>query len=340
MINLRNDYSCIACEKILLRMLDLQNEVNPGYGLDEHSKRAEHLILKHLKSNDSKVYFLTGGTITNKVFISHALRPHEAVIAIDSAHISCHETGTIEQSGHKIINVKHSDGKIKVKDIQDVINIHRDEHMVKPKLVYITNASEFGTIYSKKELIEIYNFCKANDLYLYLDGARLGVALTSLHNDISLEDLAKYTDAFYIGGTKNGALLGEALVINNKTLQNDFRYSIKHFGGMYAKGFVAGIQFEVLFEDNLFFDIALKQNNLAYKLRNELIKLGLEFEIDSPTNQLFPIFKKELVKRLEKDIMFELWTEYEDKQCIRFVTNFLLEESDILKTIDIIRNAL
>lgn len=340
MINLRNDYSCIADKKILERMLVLQDEVNIGYGLDEHSKKAEQLILKHIKSNDSKVYFLSGGTITNKVFISHVLRPYEAVIALDSAHISCHETGTIEQSGHKIINVKHSNGKIKVSDIKEVINVHKDEHMVKPKLVYITNSTEFGTIYTKKELIEIYDFCKENDLYLYLDGARLGVALCAVNNDISLEDLGKYTDAFYIGGTKNGAILGEALVINNKHLQKDFRYSIKHFGGMYAKGFVSGIQFEVLFEDNLFFNIASKQNNLAYKLRNELIKLGVEFEIDSDTNQLFPIFKKEVVKKLENEIMFEYWTEFSDKQTIRFVTNFTLEEKDIVKAIEIIRDAL
>jgi len=337
MINLRNDYSSIAHKKILEELMQNQTSTFVGYGLDEVSKYAEELILKEVKNENSKVYFLNGGTITNKVFISHVLKPYEAVISVDSGHINVHETGTIEQSGHKILTVTHNNGKINVKDILRIVNTHLDEHMVKPKLVYITNATEYGTIYSKQELIDIYNTCRANDLYLYIDGARLGVALASDKNNITLEDLGKYSDAFYIGGTKNGAILGEALVVNNKNLQKEMRYSIKHFGGMYAKGFVTGFQFKVLFENGLYYEIAKKQNDLAKLLENELTKLGIKFEIESDTNQLFPIFKKEEVDEISKHIMYEMWSDNGDTKTIRFVTHFMLEKEDIFNTIEILK---
>lgn len=340
MLNFRNDYSGIAHEKILEAMLANKYTTYVGYGLDEVSKYAEELILQKVNNNDSRVYFLTGGTITNKVFISHVLRPHEAVISVDSGHINVHETGTIEQGGHKIIASPHNNGKLNPLDIQIICNTHLDEHMVKPKLVYITNATEYGTIYKKQELINIYNVCKKNDLYLYIDGARLGVALTANNNDITLEDLGKYCDAFYIGGTKNGAILGEALVVNNKDLQKEMRYSIKHFGGMYAKGFVAGMQFKTLFENDLYFEIAKKQNELAEYMKCKLIDLGIKFEIDSDTNQLFPIFTKEVVEKLSKEIMFEFWTDNGNYKTIRFVTHFLLSKDDVDKAIDIIKNAI
>lgn len=340
MINFRNDYSGIAHEKILEAMMQNKYSTYVGYGLDEVSKCAEELILNKVYNKDAKVYFLTGGTITNKVFISHVLEPYEAVISVDSGHINVHETGTIEQGGHKIITCAHNNGKINPQDIQRICDIHTDEHMVKPKLVYITNATEYGTIYKKQELVDIYNVCKKNDLYLYIDGARLGVALTATNNDITLEDLGKYSDAFYIGGTKNGAILGEALVVNNKDLQKEMRYSIKHFGGMYAKGFVAGMQFKTLFENDLYFEIARKQNELAEYMKTKLIELGIKFEIESDTNQLFPIFSKEVVEKLSHEIMYEMWTDNGDYKTIRFVAHFLLTKEEVDKAIDIIKNIL
>ena len=340
MINLRNDYSGIAHKEILEEMIKLQEKTFVGYGLDEISKEAENLILKQVKNENSKVYFLNGGTITNKVFISHVLKPYEAVISVDSGHINVHETGTIEQSGHKIITANHHNGKLDPIDIVRIVKTHTDEHMVKPKIVYITNATEYGTIYSLNELKEIYHVCKKHDLYLYLDGARLGVALTSPNNDICLQDLGKYTDAFYIGGTKNGAILGEALVVNNPILQEEMRYSIKHFGGMYAKGFVTGIQFKVLFENDLFFWIAKRQNELALILKNGLLDLGVNFEIESDTNQLFPIFSKEVVAKLSKHLMYEMWSDNDDFKTIRFVTHYLLDENDINNVINIIKDAI
>ena len=337
MINLRNDYCGIAHYKVLEKLGKHANDVFVGYGLDEHSKRASELIKKEMAYDDADIHFLVGGTITNKVLISHVLRPYEAVISPDTGHINVHETGTIEQSGHKIITVKNNCGKLNAKDILDVLFTHTDEHMVKPKLVYITDSTEIGSIYTYQELKEISDVCKANDLYLYLDGARLAAALTCEKNDIKLSDLPKLVDAFYIGGTKNGLMLGEALVIINEKIKDEVRYSIKHFGGMYAKGFVTGIQFEALFEDGLFYEIAKKENEQAKYLYNELVKIGVEFECIQETNQIFPVFKTEHIKELKEYIQFETWSINEDKTTIRFVTHYLLKDEEIEETIEIIK---
>lgn len=337
MINLRNDYCGIAHYKVLEKINKYANDVFVGYGLDEHSINASKLIKKELNNENVDVHFLVGGTITNKVFISHVLRPYEAVICPDTGHINVHETGTIEQSGHKVITVPNKNGKLTAKDILDVLFIHTDEHMVKPKMVYITNATEIGTIYTKQELIEISNVCKENDLYLYMDGARLGAALTSENNDMNLSDIANLVDAFYIGGTKNGLMLGEALVIVNSKLKEEVRYSIKHFGGMYAKGFVSGIQFEALFEDGLFYKIAHQENKQAKYLYDKLVEVGVSFVSNQETNQIFPIFDSKDIDELKKYIQFEVWSIENDKTTIRFVTHYLLKDSEIEEAVKIIK---
>lgn len=340
MINLKSDYVGIAHPKILQKMNELQFNTYEGYGLDQISIDAEVAIKKEINSPNSKVYFLTGGTITNKVFISHVLKPYEAVISTDCGHINVHETGTIEQGGHKILTVCHHLGKIKPDQIKKVVLEHTDEHMVKPKLVYITDATEYGTIYSKEELIAISNVCRELNLYLFLDGARLGVAMVSEENDLTLNDLTKLTDAFYIGGTKNGALLGEALIINNPLLQNEFRYSIKHYGGLYAKGFVAGIQFLTLFTDNLFYDIANYQVKLCTKLKKGLSDLGIKFQIETNTNQIFPILTTEILNKINNSIKYSIWEKIDDTVVIRLVTHYLLTEKDIDEVIKIFKDIL
>ena len=327
MISFKNDYSVIAHPLIIKRLDELKDEVNDGYGEDIHTKNAVKLIQEKIK-RDSDIYFLAGGTVTNMISIASFLRPHEAVIAADSGHINVHETGAIEGTGHKIITIKNNNGKISAKEILEVLKGYPDYHMVKPKLVFISNSTELGTIYQKAELLEIKKVCEENNLYLYLDGARLSVALDK--SDISLADYAKYTDAFYIGGTKIGSYFGEALVINNKALASDFKYLIKHYGGMLAKGFLPAIAFEVLFEDDLYFKLGHDQNEKADYLKNELSKIGVKFASDSKTNQIFPIFKKSIVEMLSKEFIFEKWGEYDkDSEVIRFVLSFQNKISDI-----------
>jgi len=316
----KNDYSSIAHPLVLQKLMDCQNEQNVGYGLDEHSDNAKKYIKEKIKK-DSDIHFLVGGTQANMVVISSILRPYEAVICCDSGHIDVHETGAIEGQGHKCITVKGDNGKITTNDIKLVLSIHSDCHMVKPKMVYISNATEIGTIYSKKELIDLYNCCKDNNLYLFLDGARLASALAA--GDIDYEDLGRYTDVFYIGGTKNGGYLGEAVVINNKAIANEFDYCVKHFGAMLAKGFVGAIPFEVLMKDDLYYQIGKKENECAQYLASELRLLGFKFMCDSVTNQIFPIVNKNMMEYLSKEFLFEVW-EYrsDDEIVIRLVTSF------------------
>jgi threonine aldolase len=319
MINFKNDYNKIAHKNILEALLKYSDEANVGYGLDEHSKNAANLIKNHLNC-DADVHFLVGGTSANKVVIAHVLKPYEAVISVDTGHICVHETGAIEATGHKIITVSGNNGKITPEEIERVVLTHTDEHMVSPRLVYITQATEIGTLYTKNELVEIHNMCKKYGLYLFLDGARLAVALDK--SDITLADLAKYTDVFYIGGTKNGAMLGEAVVIVNDDIKKCFRYSIKQNGGMYAKGFVTGIQFEELFKDGLYFKLGHNSNQMAQILSSGLEKRNIELEYEGVTNQIFVRIPKLIYPKLQEFVLFELWEDKEDINVVRFVTNY------------------
>ena len=315
----------------------VEDENGNSYGLDTISDKAKELIKKELHNDSVDIHFMVGGTITNKTVIAHALRPYEAVIAVDTGHINVHETGAIEETGHKVVTVPNINGKITTENIKKAFYLHTDEHMVKPKMVYISNSTEIGSVYTYNELKEIKETCDKLGLYLFIDGARLGAALTSKDSDLRLSDLPKLCDVFYIGGTKNGLMLGEAVVIVNDKLKEDFRYSIKHYGGMYSKGFVAGINFFALFENGLFLDIAKSENDLAYKLYDKLVQLGVKFDVVPSTNQIFPIFKTKHVEQLEKEIMFEVWSVGEEETTIRFVTSYMTTNEDVEKTIEVIR---
>ncbi len=340
MINLRNDYCGVCHPKILDSLVKKSQNVYVGYGLDSESKEAENKIKKLINNEHASVYFTIGGTSTNKIVIAHALPSYGAVIACDSGHINVHETGAIEATGHKVITVPNVYGKLTAEGVENLVLGHPDFHMVKPGIVYVSNSTEYGTVYTKEELISLSNVCKKYNLYFYIDGARLGCALTSKVCDYSIAEMAELCDAFYIGGTKNGLILGEALVVTNRKLNEDIRYAIKCHGGMYAKGFVNGIMFNELFTNNLFFDIAKQENLLAEKLYNELKELGINFLFEQETNQIFPIFNSNIIDKLANEISFEVWSKEENITCIRFVTSFLTNSDDIDNTINIIKKYL
>ena len=330
-----NDYSEGAHENILKALVDTNLNQEIGYGEDSFCDEAKKLIKAKIKNKDAHIHFVSGGTQANLIIISSVLRPHEAVIAASTGHINIHETGAIEATGHKICTIESEDGKLTVEHIKKVLDSHTDEHMVKPKMVFISNTTELGTIYKKEELQEISKFCRENNLYLHLDGARLGSALTSRDNDLTLEELSSLVDIFYIGGTKNGALLGEAIVINNDKLKEDFRYHIKQKGAMVAKGRILGIQFVELFKNNLYFDLANHANKMAYKLSDSLKELGYEFLTEPTSNQIFPIMTNEEIDKLKEDYGFNIERKIDNnKKAIRLVSSWATREDAVDEFID------
>lgn len=330
-----NDYSEGAHPRILEALMNTNLTQHTGYGMDEHCQKAAELICRecsHIASGadshptirtDLDIHFLVGGTQTNRIVIDAALRPYQAVIAVSTGHINVHETGAVEASGHKVIAVPDEDGKLTASAVEKVLSAHRDEHMVQPKMVYISNTTELGTQYTKKELEELSRLCRLKGLYLFLDGARLGSALTSPINDLTMADLADLTDAFYIGGTKNGALFGEALVIRNDSIKKDFRYMIKQNGAMLAKGWLLGIQFETLFTDGLFYEMAAQANELAQIMRKGFEDCGISFLSSSASNQLFPIVDDSLAEKLMRLYGANAEKKTDDTHtAIRFVTSW------------------
>ena len=339
MLNFKNDY-CNLCHKEVFEYLQkYQSETFVGYGTDEITQKAKELIKETFKLDNADIHFLIGGTSTNKIMIAHALKPYEAVISATTGHINVHETGAIEQTGHKVLTIPEYMGKVKAEDIEKIYLSHTDEHMVKPKMVYISNSTEYGTVYTYSELKELKDICKKLNLYLYMDGARLGVALTSKYTDLKKEDLKDLVDAFYIGGTKNGAMIGEALVILNDELKSEFRYSIKHYGGMLAKGFLIGLEYIALFENNLYFDIAKHQNKLSELIVEKLKEENIEFLMETQSNQNFITLNNETVEKLKENVYFEIWEPGTEKTSIRLVTHYMLKEEDILNVIKYIKEA-
>ena len=323
MYSFKNDYSEGAHEKILHALIKTNLQQTTGYGEDIYCLEAINILKNKLGRKDVDIHLMVGGTQTNLTAISAFLRPHEACIAANTGHIFVHETGAIEATGHKVIPVTVDDGKLTIELVKQVLESHTDEHMVKPKLVYISNPTEIGTIYSKEELEHMYSFCQSHNLLLYVDGARLGCALTSKQNDMNMSDLANNSDAFYIGGTKNGALFGEALVLINDSLKDDFRYFIKQKGGLLAKGRLLGIQFIELFKDNLYFDIAAHANEMAQKIQNSIIELNYKLLINSPTNQIFPILPNHILEKLKEKYDYTFWEKYdENNSIIRLCTSW------------------
>lgn len=335
MYSFRNDYSEGAHPKILERLMKTSLEQNAGYGLDKHSKRAEELIRRAVKRNDVDVHFIPGGTQSNMLTISSFLKPYQCVIAADTGHINVHETGAVEATGHKVYTVPHEDGKLTPAGILKALEWHADEHMVQPGMVYISNTTELGTVYTRAELSAIHRLCRERGLLLFLDGARLSSALNSRGNDLELWDLPELTDVFYIGGTKNGALFGEALVLVKEELKKDFRYCIKHRGTMLAKGFVAGIQFETLFEDELYFELGYHANQMAEKIEKALKEENVEFYATPCSNQLFPIVSESCANELAKAFEFNVERILQDgRYVLRFVTSWATPEWAVKQLIE------
>src|SRR5690606_4007494 len=305
MYNFKNDYSEGAHPRILDKLIQTNLVQQAGYGEDEYARQAKEILRDRLQNPNAAIHFVSGGTQTNLLVISFLLRVHEAVISAKTGHIAANETGAIEATGHKVITAETADGKLRPADIENVLKAHMlAPHVVKPKMVYISNSTEIGTIYSLGELEALSKFCHAHDLLLYLDGARLGHALTAKNNDLTMEALGHLTDVFYIGGTKNGALLGEAVIFNRADLAIDFDYAIKQKGAMLAKGRVLSIQFLELFKDNLYFDLAQRANALAARIAKAVSDKGYSFLTESTTNQIFPILPNEVIEHLNQKYQF------------------------------------
>ncbi|OCG14745.1 threonine aldolase [Gilliamella sp. App6-5] len=298
MYDFLNDYNQTIHPTLLKSVIDITDKKFSGYGLDQCCNQARENIKIQLQSSNADIHFMPGGTITNLVVISHILRPYQAVVAADTGHVNVHETGAIEATGHKVLTVQTEDGKLTPELIKPVLADHCDEHMVQPKLVYISNTTELGTIYTKQEIKKLYQFCQKNDLYLYLDGARLAMALAAKDNDISFPDLAKYTDIFYIGGTKVGALAGEAVVFNNLSINQDFRFSMKQKGAIFAKSWIVAAQMNALMQNNLYFELGKHSNQMADKLKTIFEKAGLTFAAKPQSNQLFVNFPNQLAEKI------------------------------------------
>lgn len=334
MIRFNSDYTEGCYPLILEKLAETNMEQTAGYGEDEYCKKAAELIRKECKAVDAAVHFLVGGTQTNVTVISAALKHYQGVITAGTGHINVHETGALEACGHKCLAIATEDGKLTAAQVEDYVNHHfadaSFEHTVQPKMVYISNPTEIGTIYHKAELKALYEVCRQHNLYLFLDGARLGYGLMCQENDLTLADIATYTDVFYIGGTKVGALFGEAVVITNDALKEDFRYNIKQRGGMLAKGRLLGIQFLTLFEQGLYYEISKHAADLALEIRRELKEMGVSFLIDSPSNQQFPIFSDALLAKLGEKYVVEYQQRVDEKRsAVRICTCWATKEENV-----------
>ena len=325
----RNDYGEGAHPLVMQRLLETNLEHTCGYGLDDYSLKAADLIREKCAKPEAAVHMMVGGTSANMVSLSAFMRPYEAAIAAETGHINVHETGTVEGSGHKVCIAAARDGKVLPEGVQAVVDAHTDEHMVHPRVVYISQPTEIGTVYSLDELKALREVCDRNDLILYADGARLGSALTAGEATATLKDMAALCDAFYIGGTKNGLLFGEALVIVNKALQKDFRFMIKNRGGMIAKGRLCGVMFLAALENDDYFAWARHANAMADIIRAGMEKGGVPQFIRTTTNQVFPVITREQEKMLAEKIEFEHWGDVDAEHvAIRFVTSWATTEED------------
>ena len=327
-----NDYSEGAHPRVLELLAQTNLDQEDGYGNDTLCRRAAALLLKQTGNPGAAVHFVPGGTHANQIALAAMLRPHESVIAADSAHINVHEAGAIEATGHKINLVPTVDGKLSADQVREVVGRHTDEHMVKPRAVFVSQSSEVGTIYSKDELEALSRVCREHHLYLYLDGARLGSALTCRAADLDLADLGRLVDMFYVGGTKNGALIGEAMVINNPTMQVDFRFHLKQRGALLAKGRILGCQFLTLFQDGLYFELARHANAMAERLAKGIRDLGYAFLTPPTTNQIFPVFPDALIAALQKLYGFYVWSRVgPHRSAVRLVTSWATQEARVLE---------
>ncbi len=327
MLYFNNDYAEGCHPKVLEALTKTNFDQTPGYGEDKYCAQAAAKIRALCGREDVAVHFLVGGTQTNMTVIAAALRPHQGALCAQSGHIHVHETGAVEATGHKVLALPSEDGKITAAQVRQAVEAHRNdgsfEHMVQPKLVYLSNPTELGTLYTRSELTALSEACHELGLYLFLDGARLGYGLMAKGNDLTLPDIARLCDVFYIGGTKVGALFGEAVVISNPALKEDFRYLIKQHGGMLAKGRLLGVQFDALMTDNLYFEISAHADTLADTLRDTLVSLNVPFLVPGVTNQLFPILPDAVLEKLaEKYVFCEQQRMDDTHRAVRFCTSW------------------
>lgn len=332
MIRFESDYLEGALPEVMQALNDTNFAQTPGYGEDEYCDEARALIREKCAAPDAEVHFLVGGTQANMIVITAALRPHQAAIAAVTGHIAVHESGSIEAAGHKVVTLPSEDGKLTAAQIRSCVDAHwadaTHEHMPQPALVYISQPTENGTVYSLAELEAISAVCREKGLILFVDGARLGTALVS--SDVTLADLARLTDVFYIGGTKLGALFGEALVFTNKAIARDFRYIMKQRGGMLAKGRLLGVQFGALMHDGLYERTAKREVDLAMKLRAAFEAKGWPLCYDSPTNQQFPIVPDAVLEKLAEKYTFSHWGKVDGSHtAVRFCTSWATREEDV-----------
>ncbi|CAM1504909.1 Fc.00g025000.m01.CDS01 [Cosmosporella sp. VM-42] len=328
-----DDYSEGAHPQVLNALFASNDSQQTGYGGDSYSEEARQLIRHHLGHDDVGVFFVPSGTSANAISIAACLRPHEAVIAASTGHIVTRETGAVEASGHKIINVVPENGKLNPRNITKALDENwHFPHMAKPRLVYISNATEIGTVYTKDELGAIKQVCEANNLLLFCDGARIGAALASTKNNMGLPDILELTDIFWIGGTKNGALLGEAVIVKDLKLAEEFEFYVKQRGSLLAKSRIMGVQFAELFRDNLYFELAIKANVSADKLSRAIVGAGYTLRAETETNQIFAILPSSLIERLQQDFSFYIWESIDGQYgVVRLLTTWATDPAQLEK---------
>lgn len=339
MIRFECDYAEGAHPQIMQALMETNMEQTPGYSVDGHCEKAREYIRRACEAPEAAVEFMVGGTQANVTVISACLKPYQGALCAASGHINVHETGAMEAYGHKALTLESPDGKITAAQVEkaweDHIHDVNHEHMVQPGMVYISWPTECGTLYAKEELTAISQVCRKTGMKLFVDGARCGYGLTAPGNDVTLKDLAELSDVFYIGGTKVGALFGEAVVITDPEIKKDFRYYIKQHGGMLAKGRLLGIQFETLFQDDLYTRIAQHAISLAMLIREAFAECGVPMLFESDTNQQFPIMTEEQKEELEKKYAFEFWQKVDDTHsAVRFCTSWATKEEHVKELVE------
>lgn len=336
MLYFENDYTEGAHEEVLKHLIETNMEQLPGYGTDRYTASAKDKICAACGCPDAEVYLLTGGTQTNQIVISSMLDSHEGVIAAETGHVGTHEAGAIEWTGHKVLTLPQKNGKLSADDLEEYLNNfygdENHEHMVFPGMVYISHPTEYGTLYTKGELAQLSAVCSEYRIPLYMDGARLGYALAAADTDVTLKDVAEYCDVFYIGGTKVGALCGEAVVFPKENTPLHFVTKIKQRGALLAKGRLTGVQFDALFTDELYLKIGKNAIDTAEELKRTLREKGYEFFIESPTNQIFVVLEDAQMEKLKENVVFSYWEKKDDTHTVvRFATSWATKMEDVKK---------
>lgn len=341
MLSFESDYTVGAHEKILEKLQEINFRQQPGYGIDGFCASAKEKIRKACGCPEAEIFFLTGGTQANAIVTASMLQRYEGVVAAESGHVNTHEAGAIEYTGHKVTGLKEHDGKLDADELEAYLSGYwsdgNREHMVAPGMVYISHPTEYGTLYSRQELEKLSGVCKKYGIPLYMDGARLGYGLMSLDTDVTLPDVARYCDVFYIGGTKVGALFGEAVVFTKKNMPPHFLSLVKQQGGLLAKGWLLGVQFDTLFTDGLYFQISRNAIEMAERMKKGMQEKGYEFFRRSPTNQQFLVLEDERMKELGKDVAFSFWEKKDETHTVvRFATSWATTKEDVDRLLELL----